>query len=77
MSKTTIQIKKDTLNKLKHLKSHSRQSYDEVINVIVDESYGEVLSEKEINEIKNALDNVKKGKVKSIEKVAEELGVKL
>ncbi len=35
----------------------------------------ETLSDEEIEDIKEALENVKEGKVESIEKVAKEIGV--
>ena len=77
MEKTTIQISQGTLNRMKNLKSHERQSYDELLNGILDNVEDEILSEDEIEEIKQALENVKKGKVQSIESVAKELGIVL
>ncbi|MEK6841535.1 MAG: hypothetical protein AABX91_00090 [Nanoarchaeota archaeon] len=77
MEKTTIQIRSQTLERMKNLKSHDRQSYDELLNSVLDDFDEEPLSEEEIQEIQVALENVKKGKVKSIEQVAKELGVKL
>ena len=77
MEKTTIQISQETLNRMKNLKSHERQSYDELLNGILDNVEDEALSEDEIEEIKLALENVKKGKVQSIENVAKELGIVL
>ena len=77
MEKTTIQINFDTLERLKALKNFERQSYDEVLNILIESCEDEVLSEKEIEEIQVALENVKKGEVTSIEDVAKELGVSL
>ena len=77
MEKTTIQIRSQTLERMKNLKSHDRQSYDELLNSVLDDFDEEPMSEEEIQEIQVALENVKKGKVKSIEQVAKELGVKL
>ena len=77
MEKTTIQLNQSTLERLKVLKNFDRQSYDDILNNIIDNIEEETLSEEEIEEIKIALDNVKKGKVKSIEQVAKELGVSL
>jgi predicted CopG family antitoxin len=77
MEKTTIQVNLETLERLKSLKNFERQSYDEILNNILDICEEEILSEKEIKDIKIALENVKKGKVKPIEKVAAELGVAL
>ena len=77
MEKTTIQISQGTLNRMKNLKSHERQSYDELLNGILDNVEDEELSQEEIREIQSALENVKKGKVQSIEAVAKELGIVL
>lgn len=77
MKKTTIQINLETLARLKMLKSFDRQSYDDLIINLIDNTEEESLSEEEIDEIKIALENVKKGKVKPIEQVAKELGITL
>ena len=77
MAKTTIQINLETLERLKALKSMERQSYDEVLNNLLDNCEEESLSEEEIEDIKIALENVKGGKVKPIEQVARELGITL
>mgnify|MGYP001568652705 CR=1 FL=1 len=77
MEKTTIQINYKTLERMKNLKSHERQSYDDLLNSIFDDVDEEMLNPDEIEEIKIALENVKKGKAKPIEQVARELGVEL
>ena len=77
MVKTTIQINLETLERLKALKHFERQSYDELLNNILINIEEESLSKEEAEDIKIALENVKEGKVKSIEQVAKELGVSL
>lgn len=77
MEKTTIQINLETLERLKALKSMERQSYDELLNNLIDNCEEDSLSEEEIEDIKIALENVKRGKVKPIEQVARELGITL
>ena len=77
MEKTTIQLRESTLKRLKSLKRFERESYDEVLNSILDEIEEETLSEEEIKEIKQGLDDVRMGRVYSIEKVATELGINL
>lgn len=77
MEKTTIQISTETLERLKILKNFERQSYDELLSNLLDNTEEEALSEEEIEDIKIALENVKKGKVKPIEQVARELGITL
>jgi len=77
MEKTTIQINIGTLARLKTLKRYERESYDEVLNQLLDETEEEMLTEKEIEEIKQALDEVKRGEIFSIQEVAKEFNVKL
>jgi predicted CopG family antitoxin len=75
MEKTTIQINFETLEKLKTLKSFERQSYDEILNNLIDNSKEENLSKEEIADIQEGLEDIKKGRVKPIEQVAKELGI--
>ncbi|HLD33734.1 MAG TPA: hypothetical protein VJB66_03335 [Candidatus Nanoarchaeia archaeon] len=77
MEKTTIQITKQTLERLQHLKKFERQSYDDVLNNVFDDIEDEVLSQEEITEIQQGLEDVRKGRVYPIEKIAKELGIKL
>jgi len=77
MEKTTIQINLETLERLKSLKNFERQSYDELLNNLINNCEEESLSEDEINEIQKGLEDVKKGKLYSIEVVARELGIAL
>ena len=76
MQKTTIQITTDTLERLKMFKQHEKDSYDVVLNVLLDESEEEdVLTGGEIEDIKVALEEVKRGEVYPIEEVAKEMGI--
>ena len=77
MEKTTIQVSSDTLERLKMFKQHEKDSYDIVLNILLDESEEDVLGKEEIEEIQEALEQVKRGEVYSIEDVAKELGIKL
>jgi hypothetical protein len=77
MEKTTIQINVGTLARLKIIKRYERESYDEVLNQLLDEAEEEMLTEKEIEEIKQSLEEVKRGEVFSIQEVAKEFNVKL
>ena len=77
MEKTTIQINFETLESLKYLKNFERQSYDELLNSLINNCEEESLSEEEINEIQKGLEDVKKGRVYPIEVVARELGIAL
>ena len=75
--KTTIQINLETLERLKSLKNFERQSYDDLLNSLINSCEEESLSEEEINEIQKGLEDVKKGRVYPIEVVARELGIAL
>ena len=77
MEKTTIQINAETLERLKALKNFERQSYDELLNNLIDSSEEESFSEEEIVEIQQGLEDIKKGRVKPLERVAKELGIAL
>lgn len=77
MTKTTVQINNETLERLKRLKVFNKQSYDDILNKLIDNFDEETLDEKEIMEIKEGLDDIKNGRTYSIESVAKELGVNL
>jgi predicted transcriptional regulator len=77
MEKTTIQINVETLERLKSLKNMERQSYDEVLNNLINNCEEESLSQEEISEIQKGLDDIKRGRVFPIESVARELGIAL
>jgi len=76
MENTMIQVKKDTAEELKKLKEYNRQSYDEIIRRLM-EANEDMLTEEDINSIKKGLDDIKAGRVSSIEKVAGNIGVNL
>ena len=77
MEKTTIQIHLETLNRLKALKNFERQSYDDVLNILINNSEEEILSEEEIEEIKQGLEDVKMGRTIPFELVLKKRGIKL
>lgn len=77
MDKTTIQISQQTLERLKSMLRYERQSYDDLINSVLNNVEEEILSQEEIEEIQVGLENIKKGKVYPIEIVAKELGITL
>lgn len=74
---TTIQVKNDTLGRLKFFREYSKESYDEVINKIMDDVEEGELTDNAIKDIQKGILEVKKGKGQRIEDVAKELGVKL
>ena len=72
-----IQLKRVTAERLKKLKDYERQSYDELINKLIHTSETEILTEQEISEIKQGLDDIRAGRTRSIEEAAKSLGIKL
>ncbi len=77
MEKTTIQLNSQTLERLKFLKNFERQSYDDLLNNLLDGYEEETLSSEEIEEIQKGLEDVKAGRTIPIEQVAKEMGIKL
>ena len=77
MEKTTIQINQSTLERLKNMRKYERQSYDDLLNSIINEVEEEPISKEEIEEIQKGLDDIKRGRVYPIESVAKELGITL
>ena len=74
---TTIQVRDETLSRLKYFKESSKESYDEVINKVLDDIEEGELSEETIEDIRKGLQEVKEGKGQTIEDVAREFGIKL
>lgn len=77
METTMIQIKKDTAKMLKELKKYNRQSYDEIIRVLLGNEQPDALTQNEMQDIKEALKDVESGRVHKIEVLAKTLGIKL
>ncbi|MFH1607798.1 MAG: hypothetical protein ABIA78_01565 [archaeon] len=75
--KTTIQVNAETLERLKMFKQHERDSYDVVLNILLDEAEEDILSDEEIEEIKIALEEVKRGETVPFEQVLKERGIVL
>ncbi|MBM3903850.1 MAG: hypothetical protein FJ357_01715 [Thaumarchaeota archaeon] len=71
---TTIKIDEKTKTKLEHLKLHKRESYNDVIERLVT-SQDEELDPQTIKNIRKSLDDIEKGRVYSLAKVAKELGL--
>ena len=61
-----IQIKKETAKALKERKQYDRQSYDEIIKNLINDSDSESLTKKNRKAIEEALLEVKAGKIHKI-----------
>lgn len=77
MNSTTIQIKRATLDRLKYFKEYTKESYDELINKVLDEIEEGQLTDEALNDIIEAKKEIREGKGQKIEDVAKELGIKL
>jgi len=76
MEKTTIQVSSNTLERLKMLKQF-KESYDFILNKLIDEYDEDILYPEEIEDIKQALDEVKRGETIPFEQVLKERGITL
>ena len=81
---TTIQVEEKIKAKLDKLKIHHRESYNEVIEKLIETKQQEesvqetleIMSDPEaMREIAEALDSFKAGKGKSLEQIEKELGI--
>ena len=77
MNTTTIQIKEGTLERLKYFKEFAKESYDEIINKLIDETEEGQLTDEALKDIIEAKKEIREGKGQRIEEVAKELGIKL
>jgi len=77
MRTTTIQVKSDTIGRLKFFKDFSKESYDEIINKMIDKLEEDEMTEDAIEGIKQGLKDARAGRVTPIEDIAKEMGIKL
>ena len=77
MKATTIQIKNETLDRMKYFKKYSKESYDEIINKLIDEIEEGELTDEALKDIIEAKKEIREGKGQKIEEVAKELGIEL
>ena len=70
---TTIQIEKDTLDKLKNFKEYNRESYNEVINKLM--KFKEMVEPKLTEQTKKDIDEARKEKGIPLSQAIRELGV--
>lgn len=74
---TSIQLEKKTKTKLEKMKIFPRESYDDVVNRLlnVTEEDEGMLSTQTIKDLEEALDDVKKGRLLSHEQVKRKHGL--
>ena len=69
---TTIQVSKKTKEMLEKLKISSRDSYNDVIEQLIEDS--QELSEEAMKDVEAALEDVKQGRIVSHEEVKRRMG---
>ncbi len=74
---TSIQLENKTKSKLDKMKTFSKESYDDVVNRLINVAEDDegVLSEQTIKDLEEALAQVKKGKLVSHHKVTQKHGL--
>jgi len=74
---TTIQVKDKTVKRLKFFKEYSKESYDEIINKLMGIVEEGELTETAVQKIKSGLEDIKSGRVISLENYAKKRGISL
>ena len=74
---TPIQIEKKTLERLKYFKEHEKESYNEVVNKLIDEVEEGELSDFAFEGILRGIQDIKEGRTKPLQSVAKRFGIKL
>ena len=75
MGSTTIQVGTDTKEKLNGLKIHPRETYDDLINRLVDAAYDdEPLSDEERDDIRASERDITAGRVRDLKEIMKALG---
>ncbi len=73
---TTIVIRKVLKRRLDEVKLHPRETYNEVIGRLLDMAVDdEPLSDETIKAIQEGLEDIKHGRTRTLEEIAEELGL--
>lgn len=76
MPQTTIQLQSATRARLEALKVHPRETYDEVVNRLLDAAYDpEPLSEETLRKIEEGIRDIRKGNTRTLDEIAAELGI--
>ncbi len=76
MHTSSLRVSPDTKSRLDRLKAHPRESYDRVIDRLIDSYHDEEpLSDEEIEGIEEALRELKEGRFYTHEQVKKKLGL--
>ena len=73
---TTIQLRPETKSRLDDMKIHPRESYDEVLNRLLDMAYDpEPLSEETLKKIEEGIADIRAGRGRPFEEAVRERGL--
>jgi predicted transcriptional regulator len=72
---TTIKVTPDVKKKLDRLKRFPRESYNEIISRLTEVVEEDEITEKDIRDIEEALEDIKAGRVYSTNQLREKLGL--
>jgi hypothetical protein len=76
MPQTTIQVKATTKERLETLKTHPRETYDEVVNRLLDMACDqEPLSEETLKKIEEGIRDIRQGRTRTLDEISEEMGI--
>jgi predicted transcriptional regulator len=76
MQTSSLRVNPRTKSRLEKLKAHPRESYDRVIDRLIDSYHDdEPLTEEEIEGIEEALQDLKEGRTYTHEQVKKKLGL--
>jgi hypothetical protein len=76
MAQTTIQIHSTTKTRLEGVKTHPRETYDEVVNRLLDMACDEEpLSEETLRKIEEGIRDIRRGKTRTLDEISEEMGI--
>jgi hypothetical protein len=72
---TTIKIKTKTRTKLEHFKIHTKETYNDVIERLLNIVNDDDLDPQTIKNLRKSLDDIEKGRIRSLSQVEKELGL--
>lgn len=72
---TTIKIKGKTRAKLGNLKTHAKETYNDVIERLMKTEEEDKLDRQTIRNLRRSLDDMEKGRTHTLEQVEKELGL--
>ncbi len=74
---TTIQVEKETLRRLKYFKEYEKESYDEVLNKVLDDVEEGELSDIAFEGILRGVHDYRAGRTVPLQQFAKKFGIKL